>query len=731
MEAPLDTHTSLCADCAGVSCEATHGGWVKAKPAGVTAQADVDGGEGCSEEEEAEGEEEAGEGSQEAASGRGDEQAAGVPPGMKQAPPQRRKSRRANRVSVCTAKCRSSLLVTERAALRLQWELVSRDTPEVSVYWLEHTDSTSMVSPFQVMSKIEGMLQVCRKADLAACVQAMQECYPDDYDFIPRTWIISKQLPEQVADLEKTMSEKKGWTYICKPTAGSQGRGLRMVRTFAELRGPVRDAFPKGSERLRPAEYVVQRYISKPLLVDGYKFDCRCYVIVTGVVPLRAYLFEEGLARFCTTKYERPRARNLRNACMHFTNYAVNKHSDAFGKSRAHDAGSKRSLSSVFALVEAEGGPSPAALWGEIRGLAEKTILAVRPALVEHIAQGDRGAFHPAGPKGFHILGFDVMFDEEFCPMLLELNANSSMSVQQPGVVMAEGGPLREVSELDLAVKAELICQALLCVNPLSHGVALRRRIAWLEAYSWSTRCHGSVYPPTDEPIPLDDDGDLVFPSAAPGPPRIDLPSSRCPALCPLEFDSQPAMAYARTHLEVYRVWRHFSFNPPGSCPLRSSPGSRRYLGFGRAQFRQLCDAAGMVGGSSSGACGSSTSCSSAGGGAGGPAALGPPCWPERSCADLFFARVMRGIGAEDSSQGCGGSGGGTAGSAAALDFTRFLRRFAQPVGELLTGADQRAGSCNQAMALEAFIFRALPAAARGASCSGAAAACASSAADE
>ncbi len=50
----------------------------------------------------------------------------------------------------------------------------------------------------------------------------------------------------------------------------------------------------------------VQRYIDNPLIVDGFKFDLRVYVVITGVNEgdVRAYLAEEGLARFCTTKYE-------------------------------------------------------------------------------------------------------------------------------------------------------------------------------------------------------------------------------------------------------------------------------------------------------------------------------------------------------------------------------------------------------------------------------------------
>mmetsp|Transcript_103457 Transcript_103457/g.183473 ORF Transcript_103457/g.183473 Transcript_103457/m.183473 type:complete len:705 (+) Transcript_103457:187-2301(+) len=622
----------------------------------------------------------------------------GVPPNLKQVPLQKRKRRRANRVSICIAKCRSSSFVVQRAVQRLQWEQVSRDTPEISVSWLEHTDSTAMVSPFQVMSKIEGVLQVCRKADLAACLQAMQERFPDEYDFIPRTWIISGSTPEQAADLEKTMSEKKGWTYICKPTSGSQGRGLRLVKTFAELRGPLRDAFPRGAERLRPAEYVVQRYVTKPLLVDGYKFDCRCYVIITSVVPLCAYLFQEGLARFCTTKYEKPRGRNLGNSCMHLTNFAVNKHSDAFECARAHDSGSKRSLSSVFDLIESEGGPSTETLWGEIQSVAEKTLIALRPALVEHVAQGEHGALHPAGPKGFHILGFDILFDERYHAILIELNANSSMSVLQPSSAASEGGCKTEVSELDAAIKSELIVQALLVANPLPHRTALRKRIAWLEEAAKTKALPIGMCPPVDEPIPLDDDGHLVHASAAPALPRPDRPR-KCLELAELGFEEYAAFHYVRLHLQAYRIWRHFSFNPPGSCPLKRGQlsSARRYLGFGRAQFRQLCEAAGFSGPSS---------------GSNGRSRASQVCWPDRATAELFFTRITRGLASSplQTNDDAHPSPREAQSTSATLDFPRFIRRLAIPVGELLV-SDAANGNMDP---LEAFVNRVLGGTLRG-----------------
>ena len=102
-------------------------------------------------------------------------------------------------------------------------------------------------------------------------------------------------------------------------------------------------------------QYVVQRYMHKPYLIDGLKFDMGIYVLVYGVDPLRVFVFREGLARFATEEYVGPYKNNLDNLYMHLTNYAINKNSENFeanDDSGEDDTGHKRSVSSVLKYIE-------------------------------------------------------------------------------------------------------------------------------------------------------------------------------------------------------------------------------------------------------------------------------------------------------------------------------------------------------------------------------------------
>ena len=114
--------------------------------------------------------------------------------------------------------------------------------------------------------------------------------------------------------MEMMMREDENSFWIIKPPGKNNGQGIRLINNHRDI--PDGDSF-------------VQRYIRNPFLIEGKKFDLRVYVLVTGVDPLRIYVYNEGLVRFATEDYTND-PRLIGDARIHVTNYDVNKDSDKF-----------------------------------------------------------------------------------------------------------------------------------------------------------------------------------------------------------------------------------------------------------------------------------------------------------------------------------------------------------------------------------------------------------------
>lgn len=91
--------------------------------------------------------------------------------------------------------------------------------------------------------------------------------------------------------LEEDIKREPNKMWICKPHANSCGRGIIVTNQISEI--PQKDKM-----------YVCCEYIQNPLTFNGYKFDLRIYVALTSVNPLRIYIYDEGLVRFATSKYQ-------------------------------------------------------------------------------------------------------------------------------------------------------------------------------------------------------------------------------------------------------------------------------------------------------------------------------------------------------------------------------------------------------------------------------------------
>lgn len=81
--------------------------------------------------------------------------------------------------------------------------------------------------------------------------------------------------------------------FIGKPQKGAKGNKIVLFNDLRQVPFTLED------------NMVVQRYIQKPLLIDKLKFDLRMYVVIMGIEEgeIKAFLADEGLARFCTMNY--------------------------------------------------------------------------------------------------------------------------------------------------------------------------------------------------------------------------------------------------------------------------------------------------------------------------------------------------------------------------------------------------------------------------------------------
>ncbi|KAM4719197.1 tubulin polyglutamylase TTLL11 isoform 2-T2 [Anableps anableps] len=361
-------------------------------------------------------------------------------------------------VTVDTSKAKTSLEALKLSIKELKWkEFPLGRRAACDIYWhgVSFHDNENIASG--QVNKFPGMVEMLRKINLSRAVRTMQELFPEEYDFYPRSWILPEEYQQfstqsrMVKESDTTVSP----TFIVKPDGGSQGDGIYLIRDPSELKLMV------GAQ---PKQAVVQEYIHKPLLIDKLKFDIRLYVLIKSMEPLEIYIAKEGLTRFCTEPYQEPSQKNLSHVFMHLTNYSLNVHSGNFVHSDSQSTGSKRTLSSVLYRLAAKG-VDIKRVWSDIIALVIKSVIAVVPELKVYY-QADIPPGKP-GPTCFQILGFDILLMKNLKPVLLEVNSNPSMRIEHeqevtPGVFEYVPSPVDE------QVKVGVIRDTLRLMDPFN-----------------------------------------------------------------------------------------------------------------------------------------------------------------------------------------------------------------------------------------------------------------------
>eukprot|EP00397_Hematodinium_sp_SG-2012_P021114 GEMP01021791.1.p1 GENE.GEMP01021791.1~~GEMP01021791.1.p1 ORF type:complete len:362 (+),score=76.79 GEMP01021791.1:919-2004(+) len=190
-----------------------------------------------------------------------------------------------------------------------------------------------------------------------------------------------------------------------KPASSSRGRGIFITNRLEE----ALDCF-RGQE----AMWMAQKYIEKPLLVEGKKFDIRQWILVTSWHPLGVWFYEDAYLRFSFDDFD---VSDQRNKFAHLTNYSVCKHAKNFEERR--DETMMRSDDFAEFLRTANGSD----LWKEkiqpaMKSAAHSALLSCQEA----VCQGS------SRDNTFEFLGFDFMVDTAYNVWLLEINSSPDLS---------------------------------------------------------------------------------------------------------------------------------------------------------------------------------------------------------------------------------------------------------------------------------------------------------------
>uniref|UniRef100_A0A8D0GAD0 Tubulin tyrosine ligase like 2 n=1 Tax=Sphenodon punctatus TaxID=8508 RepID=A0A8D0GAD0_SPHPU len=305
-----------------------------------------------------------------------------------------------------------------------EYDEQEQDEAYWNLYWRNFpyrmTDHHS-IKPWQRLNHYPETIRITRKDYLARHLKRMKGVYGATlYEFSPEAFIMPNDYINFIAEYTKERQSpgRKPSYWICKPVDMSCGRGILI---FQDIKDFIYDCM-----------VIVQRYISNPLLFSGYKWDLRLYVCVTSFCPLTIYLYEEGLVRFATEKFD---LRSLDNIYAHLTNTSINKFGPSYKKDKEGiGCGCKWTFSKLRSYMRSHN-MNDLRLWQRITHIVTLTLLAITPSV-------------PPTSNCFELFGFDILVDDKFKPWLLEVNYSPALRLDCPIDATVKKSLLHDLIEL-------------------------------------------------------------------------------------------------------------------------------------------------------------------------------------------------------------------------------------------------------------------------------------------
>ena len=291
----------------------------------------------------------------------------------------------------------------------LDWDIIWAERD-----WINEVLDQIHLQPNQRVNHFRNYYELCRKDNLAKHLKRYKKALQKEgkheeaqgMDFFPITY----SMPAEYSNFVDEFKKHSNSVWIMKPVGRSQGKGIFLFTKLSQV-SQWKCEFRWKPENPQAESYVVQKYLSNPLLVGGKKFDLRIYVLVTSYTPLVAYLYRTGFARFTHHRYS-SNPEDIANSHMHLTNVAVQKTSVNYDA----DTGGKWDLRLLkLFLMSKYGQEKVNDCFFKIEQIFIRSLLSVQRVMIH-----DKHCFE--------LYGYDILVDENLKPWIIEVNASPSMT---------------------------------------------------------------------------------------------------------------------------------------------------------------------------------------------------------------------------------------------------------------------------------------------------------------
>ncbi|KAL4503006.1 hypothetical protein ABPG72_014235 [Tetrahymena utriculariae] len=225
--------------------------------------------------------------------------------------------------------------------------------------------------------------------------------------------------------------------WVLKPVNMNRGNGITIVQSLKEINSAISVGFKQQSHAtsdLQPSQklyfnssvpasparknkskplffqFILQKYIERPLLFHGRKFDIRIWVLVTYTGKFQYYQSKEGWLRTSGYRYDLKTI----NKYIHLTNNAIQKNSEQYGQ---FENGNSINYATLKKYINAINGKESEGIWDKIQQKIRNIIKITLQSTSEKINIFNR-------EKQFELFGYDFMIDSSFKPQLIEVNTN-------------------------------------------------------------------------------------------------------------------------------------------------------------------------------------------------------------------------------------------------------------------------------------------------------------------